>query len=285
MRWLSARRPAGPQVTLIAANVSLPDPPGARVVAVGTAAELGAAAQAAFADCDVLVMAAAVADFRPARAAAHKLKKDQGVPTLELEPTVDVLAALARPRRPQQLLVGFAAEHGEGALDYARDKLARKRLDAIVVNDISQPGIGFDSEANEVTILSARGASGTIARTSKARIADAILDELEAMREGAGESRWSPSRQSRPRLDTEPFAALARRLAANVAGAVQVAPRTLEHVHRRPAGRGPRARGGLPRRGQDRAGPGDRALDRLPVRPRAVHIGSPARRRGRHQCV
>ena len=124
-------------------------------------------------------MAAAVADFRPARAAAHKLKKDQGVPELALEPTVDVLSRLAQSRRPGQLLVGFAAEHGAGAIGLGREKLARKGLDAIVVNDISQPGIGFDSEANEVTILAASGRERQIAKASKAAVADAILDELE----------------------------------------------------------------------------------------------------------
>jgi phosphopantothenoylcysteine decarboxylase/phosphopantothenate--cysteine ligase len=170
----------GAQVTVIAANVTLADPPGTRVIAVATAAELAAACEEVFAACDVLMMAAAVADFRPAEAAAHKLKKDQGVPTLELAPTVDVLSRLSARRRPGQLLVGFAAEHGEGALEYARDKLVRKGLDAIVVNDISQPGIGFDSEANAVTVLTASGSERPIAKASKTRVAEAILDELES---------------------------------------------------------------------------------------------------------
>jgi phosphopantothenoylcysteine decarboxylase/phosphopantothenate--cysteine ligase len=148
-------------------------------VAVSTAAELAAAAQREFADADALLMAAAVADFRPVRSAAHKLKKDQGVPTLELEPTVDVLSGLSQSRRPGQVLVGFAAEHGEGAVAYGREKLARKGLDAIVVNDISQAGIGFDSDANEVTIVSASGRECQVAKASKGRVADAILDELE----------------------------------------------------------------------------------------------------------
>ena len=102
-------------------------------------------------------MAAAVADFRPAAPAAHKLKKDDGVPAIELELTEDVLSALAPRRRPGQLLVGFAAEHGDGALRYGADKLARKGLDAIVVNDISRPEIGFDAGDNEVTILTRDG--------------------------------------------------------------------------------------------------------------------------------
>ncbi len=199
MGYALAQRVAarGARVTVIAANVSLPDPPGARVITVSTAAELAAATQDAFADCDVLLMAAAVADFRPARAAAAKLKKDQGVPTLELEPTVDVLTGLGQGRRPGQVLVGFAAEHGEDAVDYAREKLVRKGLDAIVVNDISQPGIGFDAEANEVTILSAGGSERRIARAGKARIADAILDELESAR-GEAEGRAHGARAGSP---------------------------------------------------------------------------------------
>jgi phosphopantothenoylcysteine decarboxylase/phosphopantothenate--cysteine ligase len=169
----------GAQVTVLAANVALPDPPGVQVIPVCTAAELAAVAEREFAGADVLLMAAAVADFRPVRAAAHKLKKDQGVPALALEPTVDVLSRLSEGRRRGQLLVGFAAEHGAGAIGYGREKLARKGLDAIVVNDISQPGIGFDSEANEVTILAASGRERQIAKSSKAAVADAILDELE----------------------------------------------------------------------------------------------------------
>src|SRR5579862_1097461 len=143
---LAARAAArGARVTVVAANVSLVAPEGVEVIPVQTAAELAEAARPAFERCDVLLMSAAVADFRPVRTAREKLKKDDGVPTLEIEPTEDVLSALAARRRPGQLLVGFAAEHGEGALLYGRQKLQRKGLDAIVVNDISQPGIGFDA--------------------------------------------------------------------------------------------------------------------------------------------
>jgi phosphopantothenoylcysteine decarboxylase / phosphopantothenate---cysteine ligase len=171
----------GAAVTVIAANVALPAPRGVSVVPVETAAELGAACEERFGECDVLLMSAAVADFRPARAAARKLKKDEGVPSLELEPTADVLSALAGRRRPGQLLVGFAAEHGDGAVAYGREKLVRKRLDAIVVNDISQPGIGFDADANEVTIITTAGTEKVVPRTDKATIADAVLDELEGL--------------------------------------------------------------------------------------------------------
>jgi phosphopantothenoylcysteine decarboxylase/phosphopantothenate--cysteine ligase len=173
----------GARVTLVAANVALPDPVGVEVVSVTTAAELHDACERAFAATDVLLMAAAVADFRPREPAAHKLKKDTGPPRLELEPTVDVLAGLSARRRPGQLLVGFAAEHGPEAIAYGRDKLARKGLDAVVVNDVSQPGIGFDTDDNEVTVLSADGTESRLARASKRAIADAILDHVRRLRE------------------------------------------------------------------------------------------------------
>jgi phosphopantothenoylcysteine decarboxylase / phosphopantothenate---cysteine ligase len=171
------RRGAG--VTLVAANVALEPPPGAKLYPVETAAELKAACEEAFPSSDVLLMAAAVADFRPRAAADTKLKKDLGPPSVELEPTEDVLSALAARRRPGQVLVGFAAEHGEGAVSYGADKLARKGLDAIVINDISQPGIGFDSPDNEVTILVAGGGQRHVAKTNKEDVAGAVLDEVE----------------------------------------------------------------------------------------------------------
>src|SRR5687768_326045 len=135
----------GADVTVIAANVGLSRRPGIRYVDVATAAELQAAAEAEFPRADVLLMAAAVADFRPAAAEPGKIKK-AGRPelTLSLEPTADVLATLAARRRPGQTLVGFAAEHGEDAVAYGRAKLERKGLDAVVVNDISRPDIGFE---------------------------------------------------------------------------------------------------------------------------------------------
>ncbi len=176
----AARR--GAAVTVVAANVSLAPPAGVQIVAVQTAAELQQACEQQFDTTDVLLMSAAVADFRPAHPAETKLKKDAGTPpTIELEPTDDVLSALAERRRPSQVLVGFAAEHGDRALDYGRGKLERKRLDAIVVNDISRPGIGFDAPENEVVILSPAG-ERQVARTSKERVAAAVLDEVEALR-------------------------------------------------------------------------------------------------------
>jgi phosphopantothenoylcysteine decarboxylase/phosphopantothenate--cysteine ligase len=176
----AARR--GAEVTVVAANVTLEPPAGVRVLAVGTAAELQQACEREFDRCDVLLMAAAVADFRPASPVAHKLKKDQGTPTLEIEPTADVLSALASRRRPGQVLVGFAAEHGEGAVEYGRGKLERKQLDAVVVNDVSAPGIGFDSVENEVTIVTAKGEVRRVPRASKDGVAQAVLDEIERFR-------------------------------------------------------------------------------------------------------
>jgi phosphopantothenoylcysteine decarboxylase / phosphopantothenate---cysteine ligase len=168
----AARR--GAEVAVVAANVALPRNPAVRYVDVETAAELAAATAAEFDRCDVLLMAAAVADYRPAAARADKIKKTEAELELRLERTEDVLSGLAE-RRAGRLIVGFAAETGAGALDYGREKLARKQLDAVVVNDVSEPGIGFDSADNEVTIVTA-GAERHVPRTSKAEVAAAILD-------------------------------------------------------------------------------------------------------------
>jgi phosphopantothenoylcysteine decarboxylase / phosphopantothenate---cysteine ligase len=176
----AARR--GASVTLIAANVSLPAPAGVRVVDVETAAQLLDAARAEFADAHVLLMAAAVADFRPGQAVDEKISKSgrDGL-ALALEPTEDVLAALAAARAPGQTLVGFAAEHGEGAVERGRGKLARKGLDAVVVNDISRAEIGFDAADNEVTIVTAADELH-VTLGSKETIAAAILDAVESTR-------------------------------------------------------------------------------------------------------
>ncbi|MEA2213685.1 MAG: phosphopantothenoylcysteine decarboxylase / phosphopantothenate---cysteine ligase [Solirubrobacteraceae bacterium] len=171
----------GAEVTLVVANVTLPVPAGVRVIAVQTAAELAAACHEEFAACDVLLMAAAVADFRPRAAASTKLKKHHGAPQIELEATEDVISALADERHPDQILIGFAAEHGAGAVDYGRDKLERKRLDAVVVNDIADTSIGFDAAENEVTIVSAGGADRHVAKVGKAEVAAAVLDEVDLL--------------------------------------------------------------------------------------------------------
>jgi phosphopantothenoylcysteine decarboxylase/phosphopantothenate--cysteine ligase len=172
----AARR--GATVTVLAANVSLPRQAGITYVDVETAAELAAAAEARFDACDVLLMAAAVSDYRPAEPHAGKLKKDRAEELrLRLVRTTDVLATLAARRRPGQLLVGFAAEHGPGAVEYGRGKLARKDLDAVVVNDVGEPGIGFDAQDNAVTVVTA-DAELPVPRASKAEVAAAILDAV-----------------------------------------------------------------------------------------------------------
>jgi phosphopantothenoylcysteine decarboxylase/phosphopantothenate--cysteine ligase len=172
----------GASVTVVAANVALPRNDEVTYIDVQTAAELEAACRTEFPLADVLLMAAAVADFRPAAAAEDKIKKEgrDGL-ALELEPTTDVLAALSSDRREGQILIGFAAEHGDVAVENGRGKLERKGLDAVVVNDISQPGIGFDTTHNEVTIVTPTG-DRAVPRASKAAVAGAIVDVIEDLR-------------------------------------------------------------------------------------------------------
>ena len=172
----------GAEVVLVAANVELAIPSQITVHRVGSAAELRDACQERFGDCDVLLMAAAVADFRPAEPVQEKIKKRTLERLeLELEPTTDVLAALSKTRRPGQILVGFAAEHGAQALAQAREKLAAKGLDALVVNDISRTDIGFHSGHNEVSILTAAG-ERHLERAPKRQIARAILRTVDDLR-------------------------------------------------------------------------------------------------------
>jgi phosphopantothenoylcysteine decarboxylase/phosphopantothenate--cysteine ligase len=176
----------GADVMLVAANISLAIP--ARIARrdVVTAAELEQACAEEFPACDVLLMAAAVADFRPAAPQNGKIKKSgRERLELELEPTTDVLASLAARRHNGQILVGFAAEHGEDAIEDGLQKLRSKSLDAIVVNDISREDIGFDVDANEVTILTAaapRDGARKVARAAKSQIAEEILDVVEDLR-------------------------------------------------------------------------------------------------------
>ncbi|HEV2728212.1 MAG TPA: phosphopantothenoylcysteine decarboxylase, partial [Solirubrobacterales bacterium] len=175
----------GAEVTLIAANVSLPVPAGVRRVDVETAAQLAAAAEEEFARTQVLLMAAAPADFRAAEPAAGKLQRS-GSLELSLEPTEDILAGLASRRREDQTVVGFAAEHGGEAVERARGKLKRKGADLIVLNDVSNPEIGFESERNAVTLITAEGET-EVPIASKDAVAGAILDEVDRLRAKAGE--------------------------------------------------------------------------------------------------
>jgi phosphopantothenoylcysteine decarboxylase/phosphopantothenate--cysteine ligase len=174
-----ARR-RGADVTLLAANLAVPAPEGVELVETPTAADLEREALAYAAEADVIVMAAAVADYRPAVALAAKRPKDAETWSLELEPTTDVLAALGAGRRAGQVIVGFAAETAEDGNERARAKLERKGADLFVFNDVSQPGIGFDAPDNAVTLVSA-GADRALAKAPKSEIAASILDEVEML--------------------------------------------------------------------------------------------------------
>jgi phosphopantothenoylcysteine decarboxylase/phosphopantothenate--cysteine ligase len=172
----------GAEVTVIAANVSLPRANAIAYEDVETAADLEAAARRLFSEADVLVMAVAVADFRPGEAASGKIKKaGRDALELRLEPTTDVLASLSANRTDGQTIVGFAAEHGQGAVERAREKLERKALDAMVVNDISRSDIGFDSDDNEVTVVTREG-DRPLAKAPKPVVARAIVDVIEELR-------------------------------------------------------------------------------------------------------
>jgi phosphopantothenoylcysteine decarboxylase/phosphopantothenate--cysteine ligase len=166
----------GAEVTLVAANLSVPPPGKVELVPAATAAELEREVLAR-ADADVVVMAAAVADYRPAETSAEKRPKNAEPWTVTLEPTADVLAQLGARRRRGQLLIGFAADRGDTGLARARDKLASKRSDLIVFNDVSRDDIGFDSTENEVVLVSAAG-ERRIQKAPKERIATEILDEI-----------------------------------------------------------------------------------------------------------
>ncbi|HEU4598126.1 MAG TPA: bifunctional phosphopantothenoylcysteine decarboxylase/phosphopantothenate--cysteine ligase CoaBC, partial [Solirubrobacterales bacterium] len=179
-----AARKRGAEATLIAANVALPSSPGVRRVDVETAAELAAAAAAEFGSTHVLLMAAAPADFRPTAPASGKLTRS-GPLDLSLEPTEDILAGLAASRAEGQTIVGFAAEHGGDAVERARGKLRRKAVDLIVLNDVSDPAIGFESERNAVTLVGAETET-EVPIAPKQAIAEAILDEVDRLRVKAG---------------------------------------------------------------------------------------------------
>jgi len=166
----------GAEVTLVAANLSVPPPGKVELVPAPTAAELEREVLAR-ADADVVVMAAAVADYRPTEPSAEKRPKNAEPWTLTLEPTSDVLAQLGARRRRRQLLVGFAADRGDTGLARAREKLAAKKSDLIVFNNVSREDIGFDAADNEVVLVSAAG-ERRIQKAPKERIASEILDEV-----------------------------------------------------------------------------------------------------------
>jgi phosphopantothenoylcysteine decarboxylase/phosphopantothenate--cysteine ligase len=174
----AARR--GAEVTLLAANLAVPAPHGVETVETPTAADLAREALERGEDADLVVMAAAVADYRPAEARADKRPKDASNWTVELEPTTDVLAELGRRATNGRVLVGFAADSGEPGLERAREKLRRKGANLFVYNDVSRTDIGFDAPNNEVVLLTANG-ERRIGKAPKHRIAAAILDEAQRL--------------------------------------------------------------------------------------------------------
>jgi phosphopantothenoylcysteine decarboxylase/phosphopantothenate--cysteine ligase len=177
-----ARR-RGAEVTLVAANLSVAPPVGVDVVPAPTAEDV-ARETLARRDADIVLMAAAVADYRPTEPQAGKRPKDREAWTLTLEPTTDVLSELGARRTNGQLLVGFAADRGERGLERAREKLAAKRADLIVFNDVARDDIGFDAGDNEVVLISPEG-EHRLEKAAKERIAAAILDAV-AERLGGG---------------------------------------------------------------------------------------------------
>jgi len=169
----------GAEVTLLAANLSVPAPPGVNVVVTPTAADLEREALAR-GDADVIVMAAAVADYRPSAPSDGKRSKDGATWTVELEPTPDVLAAIGADRKPGQVLVGFAADAGDGGLERAREKRLAKKADIFVFNDVSRSDVGFDAPDNEVVVVSREG-ERLIEKAPKRVVASAVLDEVERL--------------------------------------------------------------------------------------------------------
>jgi phosphopantothenoylcysteine decarboxylase/phosphopantothenate--cysteine ligase len=177
---------SGADVTLIAANVSLPEPPGVHRIDIETTEQLAAATRAEFPTSQVLLMAAAPADFKASDVAAGKLTRDATL-DLHLEPTEDILASLAASKDESQTVIAFAAEAGND-IDRAREKLQRKNADLIVLNDISNPAIGFESQENAVTLIDSTS-NTAVPQASKDQIADAILERVDQLR----------SKQAQPR--------------------------------------------------------------------------------------
>ncbi len=170
----------GATVTLVTSS-SLPVPPGVTEVRYETTADLAAAVVPRMADTDVLVMAAAVADFRPKAPSDRKIKKDEGMSEIVLEPTHDFLVDIGRDKRPDQTVVGFAAET-DALRENALGKLRRKNLDLIVGNDVGAPGVGFEHDTNAVVLLRADGTSQDVPLTDKREVARAVLDAVAALR-------------------------------------------------------------------------------------------------------
>lgn len=169
----------GANVTLIT-TVDRPAPEGASVVCVETAQQMHDAVMSVLSSADVLVMSAAVADFRPTVASATKIKKHEGIPEIVLEPTPDILQAVSAHRRDNQVIVGFAAET-TNVVENARDKVRRKFLDFVVANDVSAEGVGFSHDTNAVTLVFPQGDDISVTLADKHTIASVILDSVVAI--------------------------------------------------------------------------------------------------------
>src|SRR6266542_3106435 len=187
----------GARVMLVSGPTALPAPAVEEFVAVESSAQMREALLERFGRASVTIMTAAVSDFAPAEVAAHKIKREGGISSsadaglrLELRPTADILAELGSRRAPGQLLVGFAAETGN-LRDNARQKLERKKVDAIVLNDVSRPGLGFGSERNAGEIITA-GEITPIEEMSKAEMADMVLDAVVKLRAGMQNKQRNP---------------------------------------------------------------------------------------------
>jgi phosphopantothenoylcysteine decarboxylase/phosphopantothenate--cysteine ligase len=174
----------GARVILISGPTHLPAPAKVERIPVQSAAEMREAVLRCFPDATVLIMAAAVSDYRPRQRSDQKLKKDRETLFLELEPTEDILAEV-RSRRAHQILIGFAAET-ENVLNRARSKLVQKGLDLIVANDVTQEGAGFDLDTNVVTFIDSNGDATALPKLSKAEVAERILDRIKELKSRMG---------------------------------------------------------------------------------------------------
>jgi phosphopantothenoylcysteine decarboxylase/phosphopantothenate--cysteine ligase len=178
----SARR-RGAHVTLIAGHLEVPSPSGVERVEASSVRDMRDAVRDALRDADVLIMAAAPADFRPVKAADQKIKKTSSLPVIELDRAEDILASTLDARRSDALIIGFALET-QDLLDNAAKKLADKKLDLIVANDATEEGAGFGVDTNRVTLLSKDGSREDLPLMSKNDLADALLDRIEVMLNG-----------------------------------------------------------------------------------------------------
>lgn len=175
---------AGHEVILVSGPVALAAPPRAQIIRVTTADEMYDAVHAHLAGVDIAVLCAAVADFKPARYAERKIKKNEGVPAIELVPTRDILASLGAMRPKKFLLAGFAAETNDLEKN-ARKKLEKKQCDVVIGNNVSAPGLGFESDENELTLFLPDQSSRVLPRASKISLAQTLIKILCAMQQNS----------------------------------------------------------------------------------------------------